>query len=108
MGDAVMPEAMVFVFDGGPPDARLVEVEDEHGNSIVAGEWARRGGYWTLTVKRPRLPVLPVLRTCGECGWAREGTHRDHCGHPRSAPYTTIDTDAAPDATCPIRSRKDP
>jgi hypothetical protein len=44
-----------IVFDGppGPIAPRLVEVEDEHGASINAGEWIERdNGDWAL-----RIPV---------------------------------------------------
>lgn len=48
-------EKLYIVFDGppGPEGGRFVEVENEHGVSVRAGEWVEvlRGGnrkYWTL------------------------------------------------------------
>lgn len=43
-----------IVFDGppGPIAPRLIEVEDEHGHSIHAGEWVHRDdGYWALRIQ---------------------------------------------------------
>lgn len=46
-----MPRVIDVVFDG-PPDhdmPRFVEVEDEFGKSIRAGEWVERpDGFWYL------------------------------------------------------------
>jgi hypothetical protein len=42
-----------IVFDGPPSheSGRFVEVEDEHGHSINAGEWIDRGnGHWALRI----------------------------------------------------------
>jgi hypothetical protein len=48
-----------IVFDGPPqpPMPRLVEVEDEHGRSINAGEWIQRNdGYWALRIPHMEQP----------------------------------------------------
>jgi hypothetical protein len=40
-----------IVFDGspGPESGRFVEIEDEHGHSIIFGEWIERpDGLWAL------------------------------------------------------------
>lgn len=50
MGDEIR-----IVFDGppGPTSGRFVEVEDEHGRSINAGEWVERDdGLWELRIRR--------------------------------------------------------
>lgn len=44
------------VFDGPPAaeSGRFVEVEDETGASITAGEWIEReNGYWALRIATP-------------------------------------------------------
>ncbi len=46
-------------FDG-PPDhesGRFVEVEDEDGRSINAGEWKQDGEFWLLVIDTDRLEV---------------------------------------------------
>ena len=46
-----------IVFDGppGPEAGRFVEVEDEHGKSITAGEWRQRPDQlWELVIKLDR------------------------------------------------------
>lgn len=55
-----------IVFDGppGPIAGRFVEVEDQNGHSINAGEWLYRGddGYWVLRINALPQPVRwPVL-----------------------------------------------
>jgi hypothetical protein len=45
-----------IVFDGlpGPKAGRFVEVEDEPGRSVSAGEWVeRQDGYWALRIRIP-------------------------------------------------------
>ena len=47
-----------IVFDGppGPEAGRFVEVEDEKGCSIDAGEWRKRDdGYWELVLDLERM-----------------------------------------------------
>lgn len=47
------------VFDGPPepPFGRLVEVEDEYGRNINAGEWIDRGdGRWALRINTQQDP----------------------------------------------------
>jgi len=47
-----------IVFDGPPqpPMPHLVEVEDETGHSINAGEWMQRDdGYWALRIRTPAM-----------------------------------------------------
>jgi hypothetical protein len=54
-----MPELRI-VFDGppGPESCRFVEVENEAGASINAGEWVERpDGCWELRIQQSPLPV---------------------------------------------------
>lgn len=49
---------MRIIFDGPPaPEAgRFVEVEDDHGHSINAGEWVERDdGLWELRIHKHLL-----------------------------------------------------
>jgi len=41
-GKMIEPLAINIVFDGTPPEARFVEVENDAGKSISAGEWIKR------------------------------------------------------------------
>jgi len=44
-----------IVFDGppAPESGRFIEVEDEQGRSINAGEWIQRDdGYWALRIRQ--------------------------------------------------------
>jgi hypothetical protein len=48
-----------IVFDGPPSheSGRFIEVEDEHGHSIKAGEWVHRDdGYWALRIPQTTRP----------------------------------------------------
>jgi hypothetical protein len=52
-----------IVFDGepGPVPPRFVEVEDENGRSINAGEWVHRDdGYWALRLTVSANPDAPT------------------------------------------------
>jgi len=72
--------ALNIIFDGppGPEAGRFVEVENDFGESIRAGEWSENGdGTWTLrikempaAVKRHRHVAGPDgdIDTCRECG----------------------------------------
>ena len=45
--------AINVIFDGPPSheSSRFVEVENDHGESIRAGEWIKRAdGYWALRI----------------------------------------------------------
>ena len=48
------PEGAINIIFDGPPShesGRFVEVEDDDGNAISAGEWIDRGdGYWALRI----------------------------------------------------------
>lgn len=51
-----------IVFDGppGPTAGRFVEVENDQGQSIRAGEWRERpDGLWELVI--PEIPAPPSL-----------------------------------------------
>jgi hypothetical protein len=58
---------------------------------------------------RAALRALPILRTCGECGWC--GTRMDdervcrHSGatHGNSGEFPPVSPDAAPPDFCPLR-----
>lgn len=54
-----------IVFDGPPEHkaGRFVEVEDEQGQSINAGEWIQRpDGYWALRISDPPTSSIPVSK----------------------------------------------
>lgn len=63
-----------------------------------------------LLTEIDRLRALPVLRTCGECGWCSEklDAQRTWCSNPR-APFAldlvarAVEQDAPPPAWCPLR-----
>jgi len=60
-----MTKFIDIVFDGppGPNPGRFVEVENESGESICAGEWIDRGdGMWALRIQEPPqwLPITTV------------------------------------------------
>jgi hypothetical protein len=65
-----MREFIDVVFDG-PPDhnaGRFVEVEDQHGYSVRAGEWVKRpDGYWALRLTTSAFDDDPT-RWCNACG----------------------------------------
>lgn len=69
------------VFDG-PPEAesgRFVEVEDETGASIVAGEWIEReNGYWALRIATSQSEPEPSAE-CPQCH-RPDGLHKLGCG----------------------------
>ncbi len=59
------PKPIDIVFDGPPsePAPRFVEVENDKGESIRAGEWIERpDGYWVLRL------LTPEGCNCGQCG----------------------------------------
>jgi hypothetical protein len=58
-----MNGALHIIFDGPPaPDGpRFVEVEDDAGKSINAGEWSKRAdGYWVLKCDRIAAPKRTI------------------------------------------------
>lgn len=56
-----------FIFEGELPDAKFVEVEDGHGNSIRVGEWDTRDGYCVLRVTQDRA-IADAVAWCNENG----------------------------------------
>lgn len=69
--------ALNIIFDGppGPEAGRFVEVENDFGESINAGEWSENGdGTWTLRITE--IPATAVRHrhvsgegdACGRCG----------------------------------------
>ena len=50
-------------FDGppGPVSGHFIEVEDEAGRSICAGEWVQDGEFWLLIIDTDRLEPLPQV-----------------------------------------------
>lgn len=44
--------------DGGPQQQVFVEVHDEDGNSINAGEWSADGEYEQLTIDTDNFPYV--------------------------------------------------
>jgi hypothetical protein len=65
-----------ILFDGPPShqSGRFVEVEDEYGYSISAGEWIQRDGLWALRIT-PGAFELDPTRYCNACGARR----REQC-----------------------------
>ena len=59
--------AIHVLFDG-PPDAqagRFVEVENDNGESIKAGEWVDRGnGMWALVIEQPKFRLEDHATLC--------------------------------------------
>jgi hypothetical protein len=57
-----------IVFSGSGPEPSFVEVEDEHGYSIQAGEWIDRGnGYCALRIPFSAFDDDPSV-WCMACG----------------------------------------
>lgn len=42
---------MKIIFTGDFPDLMFVEVEDDNGKSINAGEWTKEDEFWVLNIK---------------------------------------------------------
>ena len=63
-----MSKYIDIVFDGPPSHVtgRFVEVENDDGKSIRAGEWIDRGdGYWALRIAQPApLKLEDVAMLC--------------------------------------------
>lgn len=52
-----------ILFDGPPSheSGRFVEIENENGESVKAGEWIDRGdGYWALRIVTSQVTTLGV------------------------------------------------
>lgn len=72
-GDILVPTPtlstinIVFAQDPNTPDLTFVEVEDENGKSIVAGDWnlLYRPGYISLELQVPTNSILSRCRQCG-------------------------------------------
>lgn len=64
--------ALNIIFDGppSPPFGRFVEVENDAGQSLNAGEWIDKGnGLWALRITR--IPDEPTVEgMCSVCGLA--------------------------------------
>ncbi len=62
-----------------------------------------------LLAEIDRLRMLPVLSTCGDCGWLSSAMERAHpvCDHPLSLDKRTArGRDASPATWCPLRGAR--
>lgn len=60
-----------------------------------------------LLAEIDRLRALPVIATCGECGWHVDSLGARDCGYPgMCGAVGSVESDPAPPAWCPLRGAR--